>query len=81
MLDTKNDKADFEQITKVDIHLHAASAFTREELLTFIKTKAVKDADLVVLKDGTTMKNVLLTCGIHDVDEITTDRLDVAANR
>ena len=30
---TRDDKADFEQITKVDIHLHAASAFTREELL------------------------------------------------
>jgi len=46
----------------------------------FIKKKAVDDKDRVVLKDGTTMTQVLQACGIQDVDEITTDRLDVAAN-
>ena len=43
------------------IFLHAC----REELLIFIKHKAVIDADLVVLKDGTTMAQVLASCGIH----------------
>ena len=77
---TKNDKADFNQVTKVDIHLHAASAFTRQELLQFIKTKAIVDKDRVVLADGTTMGQVLSQCGISDVDDITTESLDVAAN-
>ena len=48
--------------------------------MIFIKHKAVIDADLVVLKDGTTMAQVLASCGIRSIDEITTDRLDVAAN-
>jgi AMP deaminase len=77
---TKDDKADFNKVTKVDVHLHAASAFTREELLVFIQTKMIEDKDKVVLNDGMTLDEVLKTCDINDVDEITTDRLDVAAN-
>ena len=50
------------------------------ELLRFIQLKAETDKDLIVLKDGKTFSQVLTEIGIKSTDEITTDRLDVAAN-
>ena len=52
---TRDDLADFESVTKVDNHIHAAGGFTRAELLNFIKRKAREDGDRVVTSDGKTL--------------------------
>lgn len=76
---TKNDLADFESVTKVDNHIHAAGGFTRSELLEFIKLKAKEDGERVVTSDGKCLNEALHECGIHNAEDITIDKLDVAA--
>jgi AMP deaminase len=77
---TRHDKADFNKAMKVDVHLHAAAAFTKEELISFIKQKMITDNDQVVSEDGMTLNEVLKKYDINDVNEVTTDRLDVSAS-
>jgi AMP deaminase len=76
---TRDDLADFESVTKVDNHIHAAGGFTRAELLNFIKRKAREDGDRVVTSDGKTLVEALAESGIDDPEGITIDKLDVAA--
>ena len=55
-------------------------AFTRAELLDFIKLKARTDGGRVVTADGKTLIESLRECGIDSPEDITIDKLDVAAN-
>lgn len=78
---TKTDTADFTTITKVDNHIHAASAMTRPEMLEFMKTKSREEGDVVVLENEVTLKEAFLeAAGTDDIDSVTTERLDVAAS-
>ena len=76
---TRDDRADFESVTKVDNHIHAAGGFTRAELLNFIKRKAENDGDRIVTSDGKTLIQALEESGIDNPKDITIDKLDVAA--
>jgi hypothetical protein len=42
----QDDPRDFDNIIKVDTHIHLAAAMTARHLLSFIKRKAVQDADV-----------------------------------
>ena len=82
---TKNDSSDFISITKVDNHIHAASAMRRDEMLQFMKDKYYKEGNLVVTKDkdeDITLKESMNLGNDEnfDIERITTERLDVAAS-
>ena len=80
---SNNDSQDFYQTAKVDNHIHTASAATRIELLSFIRQKVKDEPDVVVMvQDGkeVSVAKMMKDAGVEDIENMTTESLDVAAN-
>lgn len=77
---TKEDIRDFQNVYKVDTHVHLAAAMTASQLLDFIKAKLDSEGDLVVNetkdKGEETLKQMFERLKL-DVGALTTDSLDV----
>jgi AMP deaminase len=76
----KSDDSDFSTVMKVDNHIHAAAAMTLSEMLTFIRSKWVTEADVIVLENGTSLHDCMVQCGISDPSKLTTEKLEMSGN-
>lgn len=75
---------DFYNCRKVDTHIHAAGSMNQKHFLSFIRRMCNTEGDRPVLMDKEkgklTLKDILNELGIQP-DDITTDMLDVQADR
>jgi len=69
---------DWNQIRKVDTHIHHSAAFTQKQLMEFIRRKMREEMDTPVAKDGDkvlTLREAFSHVGVSDYDDVNADRL------
>jgi len=70
---------DFYKTLKIDNHIHAAAAPTAKQFVSFVSNKLETESDIVVSKDGKTLKQVFDEAGVS-TDHLNIDSFAVMAD-
>jgi hypothetical protein len=70
---------DFYRTMKVDNHIHLAAAPSAKQFVSFVSEKLRTEGDTVVLKEGTTLRQVFQDAGIN-TEHLTIDAFNVLAD-